>query len=107
MTPKLEPPTLDVKEEMGEAEANEQVPDALNEVQKDKETQPFDSEDSLSQERVVDEHRRLTKKQPLATSEAPHQNLEVQPLLKTDKEPQLQENLQEDSGSYAPQRSER
>ena len=29
MTPKLEPPTLDVKEELGEPEANEQNPDAL------------------------------------------------------------------------------
>ena len=33
------------------------MPDTLNEVQKDKETQPFDSEDSLSQERVADELR--------------------------------------------------
>ena len=100
MMPKLEPPTLDVKEEMGEPEANEQMPDTLNELQKDKETQPFDSEDSLSQERVADELRRLTETQPLATSEASHQNLEggatapVSEGATAPTSPQLQENLQ-------------
>ena len=121
MTPKLEPPTLDVKEEMGEPEANEQMPDTLNEVQEDKETQPLDSEDSLSQERVADELRRLAETQPLATSEAPHQNLEggtapvsegaTAPTSPQDRRgataPRESAREREDSGSYAPQSSER
>ena len=119
-TPKLEPPTLDVKEEMGEPEANEQMPDTLNEAQKEKETQPFDSEDSLSQERVADELRRLTETQPLATSEASLQNLEggatapvsegaTAPTSPQDRQgataPRESAREREDSGSYAPQRS--
>ena len=47
--PKLEPPTLDAKEEMDEPDANGQIPDTMKEeVQDNKETQPLDSEDSLS-----------------------------------------------------------
>ena len=122
MTPKLEPPTLDVKEEMGEPEASEQMPDTLNEVQEDKETQPFDSEDSLSQERVTDELRRLAETQLLATSETPHQSPEggatapipeeaTAPTSSQDRRgataPRESAREREDSGSYAPQRSER
>ena len=76
-TPKLEPPTLDAKEEMGEPDATEQVPDtSKEEVQDDKETQPLDSEDSLSQERIADELRRLTEIQAHTASDAPCQSSE-------------------------------
>ena len=44
LTPKLEPPTLDVKRNEREPDATEQIPDTLNEVQEDRETQPLDSE---------------------------------------------------------------
>ena len=122
MKPKLEPPTLDVKEEMGEPEANEQMPDTLNEGQENKETQPFDSEDSLSQERVADERRRLAETQPLTTSESLYQNPEggaTAPVSEEATAPTSPQDRQgatapresawewEDSGSYAPQRSER
>ena len=70
LTPKLEPPTFDVKEEMGELDATEQIPDTLTEAREDRETHSFDSEDSLSKERVADELRRLTEAQQPATSEA-------------------------------------
>ena len=38
LTPKLEPPTLDVKEEMSEPDATDQIPDTLNEAREDRET---------------------------------------------------------------------
>ena len=83
-TPKLEPPMLDVKEEMGEPDATEQVPDTLKEEAQDEtETQPLDSEDSLSQERVAAELRRLTEIQAHTVGDAP---------------------CRENSVSYAPQR---
>ena len=118
-TPKLEPPTLDVKEEMGEPDATEQVPDTLKEeVQDDKETQPFDSEDSLSQERVVDELRRLTETQAHTVGDAPCQNSEegaAAPVSERATAPTSAQTRQgatapesawdwENSGSYAPQR---
>ena len=75
--PKLEIPTFDVKEEVGEPDANEQIPDTVKEeVQDDREIQPHDSEDSLSQERVANELRRLTEIQAHATGDAPHQSSE-------------------------------
>ena len=68
-TPKLESPTLDVKEELGEPEANEQSPDALREEgQESREIPPHDSEDSLSPEHVADELRRLAETQAQAAS---------------------------------------
>ena len=45
-------------------------------MQNDRETQPFDSEDSLSQERVADELRRLTEMHTHMTSDAPRQSSE-------------------------------
>ena len=75
--PKLELPTLDVKEEESEPEAKEQIPDTLQEeVQENREIPPHDSEDSLSPERVADVLRRLTEPQAQLTSAAPHQDSE-------------------------------
>ena len=94
-TPKLESPTLDVKEELSEPEAIEQNPDALREeVQENRETPPHDSEDSLSPERVADELRRLTETQAQTVSATPYQVLRKEPQLQIPlgigKEPQLQ-----------------
>ena len=73
--PKLEPPTLDVKEEMNKPEAKEQLPDVSpEEMQGSRETPPHDSEDSLSPERVADELKRLAEAQAQSTSNAPNQN---------------------------------
>ena len=77
--PKLEPPTLDAKEEMDEPDANEQIPDTLKEEVQDNKgssTPRIDSEDSLSQERISDELRRLTEVHAHTTSDAPCQNCE-------------------------------
>ena len=121
LTPKLELPTLDVKKEMSEPDATDQIPDTLNEVREDRETQHLDSEDSLSQERVTDELRRLTETQQPAPSGAPHQSPEggaTAPVSEGATAPTSAQNRQgatapesardrEDSGSYAPQRSGR
>ena len=121
-TPKLEPLTLDVKEEMGEPDATEQIPDTLKkEVQENKETQPLDSEDSLSQERVSDKLRRLTEIHAYTTSDAPCQSCEegaAAPVSEGATAPNSARTRQgatapesawdwENSGSYAPQRSGR
>ena len=61
-TPKLEPSMTDVKEEVDEFDTSGQVPDALQEeVPGVADDQPLDSEDSLSQEHVASERRRLTE----------------------------------------------
>ena len=71
------------------------------EVQDDREIQPHDSEDSLNQERVADELRRLTETQAPTTRDAPYQSSEegatapipeeaTPPPLGIGKEPQLQ-----------------
>ena len=63
VTPKLESPTLDVKEELGEQEADDQkfeVPQ--DELPRNREeVPPHDSEGSLDPEHVADELRRLTE----------------------------------------------
>ena len=101
-TPKLESPTLDVKEELSEPEASEQNPDALREeVQENREIPPHDSEDSLSPERVADELRRLTETRAQAASATPHQGSEegaTAPSSNWD---------WENRGPYAPHRSGR
>ena len=121
LTPKLEPSTLDVKEEMSEPDATDTIPDTLNKVQEDRETQPLDSEDSFSQERVADELRRLTETQQPAPSGAPYQSPEggaTAPVSEGATAPTSARNRQgatapesardrEDSGSHAPQRSGR
>ena len=62
---------------MDEPDANEQIPDTMKEeVQDNKETQPLDSEDSLSQERVADELRRLAETHAHTISDAPCQSSE-------------------------------
>ena len=78
VTPKLESPTLDVKEELSEQEANEQNPDALREeLQENREEIPHhESEDSRSPERVADELRRLTETQAQTVSATPHHGSE-------------------------------
>ena len=76
VTPKLESPTLDVKEKLREPE-DEQNHDALrDEVQENREIPPHDSEDSLSPECVADELRRLTETRAQAASATPHQGSE-------------------------------
>ena len=53
-TPKVEPSTMDVKEEFDEPDTTGQVPDALQEEAQDvADAHPLDSEDSLSQEGVA------------------------------------------------------
>ena len=117
LPPKLELSTLDVKEEVGEPDANEQIPDAVKEeVQDDREIQPHDSEDSLSQERIANELRQLTERQ----AHAPHQSSEegaTAPISEGATPPPSVWNRQEptapdttwdwESGPYAPQRSGR
>ena len=59
-TPKLEPLPTDVKEEGEEFDTPARSPDALRETMTGvAENHPHDSEDSLSQEHVANEHRRL------------------------------------------------
>ena len=61
-TPKLESSMTDVKEEVGDFDAQGQGSDALpEEMLGVAENQPFDSEDSLSQEHVASELRRLNE----------------------------------------------
>ena len=117
---KLEPPTLDAKEEMDEPDANEQTPDTMKEeVQDNKETQPLDSEDSLSQERVADELRRLTETHTHTSRDTPCQSSEAgvaAPVSEGATAPNSAQTRQgatapesawdwENRGSYAPQRS--
>ena len=67
-TPKVEPSTTDVKEEIDEPDTTGQVPDALQEeAQVVADAQPLDSEDSLSQEHVANELRRLAELRASAT----------------------------------------
>ena len=58
-TPKVEPSTTDVKEEIDEPDTTGQVPDALQEEAHDvADAQPLDSEDFLSQEHVASDDSR-------------------------------------------------
>ena len=71
-TPKLESPMADVKEEVDEFDTPGQGPDALQEeVANVAENQPLDSEDSLSQEHVASELRRLNELRISATGSNP------------------------------------
>ena len=103
-TPKIEPSTTDVKEEVDESDTTGQVPDALQEDAQDvADAQPLDSEDSLSQEHVASELRRLAELRVSAmlaelrvrvTSDSNQDSeggaVEPQRLLRIDKEPLLQ-----------------
>ena len=67
-TPKVEPSTTDVKEEVDEPDTTGPVPDALQEEAQDvADAQPLDSEDSSSQEHVATELRRLAELRTSAT----------------------------------------
>ena len=67
-TPKLESSMTDVKEEVGEFGTPGQCPDALQEEMLGvADNQPLDSEDSLSQEHVASELRRLNELRVSAT----------------------------------------
>ena len=64
----MEPSTTDVREETNESDTAGQVPDALQEEAQDvADAQPLDSEDSLSQEHVASELRRLAELRVSAT----------------------------------------
>ena len=112
--PKLELPTLDVKEEVNESEAKEQFPDILpEEVPTSRETPPHDSEDSLSPGCVADELKRLAEVQAQSTSNVPHQSSEEGATASTSTWNRTEAVAPDSSwdwesrGPYAPQRSER
>ena len=129
-TPKIEPSTTDVKEEIDESDTTGQVPDALQvEAQDVADAQPLDSEDSLSQEHVASELRRLADLRVSATlaemrvrvTGDPSQDPEggaVTPIAEENTAPMTAQTRQgavapdsgwnwEDNESYAPQRSGR
>ena len=89
-TPKLESSITDVKEEVDEFGTPGQGPDALQEEMLGvAENQPLDSEDSLSQEHVASELRRLKELRVSATlaervrvTGDSNQNPEEEPLLR-------------------------
>ena len=129
-TPKIEPSTTDVKEEVDESDTTGQVPDALQkEVQDVADAQPLDSEDSLSQEHVASELRRLAELRVSATlaemrvrvagdSNQDSEGGAVAPVAEETTTPTTTQSRQgavapdsgwnwEDNESYAPQRSGR
>ena len=129
-TPKLEPSMTDVKEEVDEFDAPGQGPDALpEEMLGVVDNQPLDSEDSLSQEHVASEFRRLNELRVSATlaemrvrvAGDSNQNLEegaVAPVAEESTAPMSTQSRQgavapdsewnrEDNETYAPQRSDR
>ena len=112
--PKLESPTLDVKEEVSEPETKEQLPDILPEgIQGNRETPPHDSEDSLSPECVADELMRLAETQAQSVSNAPNQSSEEGATASTSTWNRQGATAPDSSwdwenrGPYAPQRSGR
>ena len=120
-TPKLESSMTGVKEEVDDFDAQEPGPDALpEEMLGVTENQPFDSEDSLSQNQVASELRRLNELRTRVTSDSNH-HLEggaVAPGAEESNNPMTTRNNQgavapdsegsrENNETYAPQRSDR
>ena len=122
LTPKLESLTTEVKEEAVDFDVQGQGPDVLpEEMIGVTDNQPLDSEDSLSQEYVVNELGRLNAPQACAPLAEMNQNLEEGAVAPGDEEsnvPMITQSRQgavapdsevtrEDNEAYAPQRSDR
>ena len=98
-SPKVEPPTLDVKEELSESVVKDQHPE-----QETKEENPCpDSEDCIDAGRVADELRRLTETQAPQASETPQHD----PNRGATAPDSTRDRDRENRGPYAPQRSGR